>query len=127
MKTQQLAPLVAVLASGVTNVAAWGYLGHETVAYIAADFVADSTKTFMQNILGDTSDNYLASVAAWADSYKYTTAGEFSKEFHYIDANDNPPTTCDVEFERDCGEDNCVVTAIMNYVLDFLPLEGISN
>lgn len=111
MKFQQI---LAVLA-GVTSVSAWGYVGHETVAYVATNFVADSTKTFFQDILGDTSDDYLASVAAWADEYKYTDAGEFSKEFHYIDANDDPPSSCGVEYSRDCAEDNCVVSAIMNY------------
>ena len=113
MKSYQI--VAVALLAGASNVAAWGFEGHETVAYVATNFVASSTKTFFQDILGDTSDDYLASVAAWADEWKYTSAGEFSKEFHYIDALDNPPTACDVKYARDCAEDNCVVSAIVNY------------
>ena len=94
---------------------AWGDLGHQTVAYIAQDFLASKTKTWAQGILGDTSANYLANVSTWADTYKYTSPGEFSEPFHFIDALDSPPETCNVEYSRDCAADNCVVSAIMNY------------
>lgn len=33
----------------------------------------------------------IVSVATWADTYRYTTAGAFSAPWHYVDANDNPP------------------------------------
>ncbi len=51
-----------------------------------------------------------------ADTYRYTAAGEFSAPYHYIDAEDNPPTTCGVVYSRDCGKTGCVVAAINNYV-----------
>ncbi|KAB8231363.1 nuclease S1 [Aspergillus alliaceus] len=94
---------------------AWGNLGHETVAYIAQNFVASSTKTYCQKILGDDSTSYLAKVATWADSYKHTDAGKFSETYHYIDAQDNPPTSCGVNYERDCGSSGCSISAIQNY------------
>ncbi|GME27571.1 Nuclease s1 [Neofusicoccum parvum] len=94
---------------------AWGTLGHETVAFIAQNFVSADTKTWAQGILGDTSTSYLASVATWADSYRYTTEGAFSADYHYIDANDSPPDTCNVELERDCPDSGCIVSAIANY------------
>ncbi|RDW84805.1 putative nuclease S1-1 [Coleophoma cylindrospora] len=105
---------LAILAA-IPRAFAWGTLGHDTVAYIASNFVTAETATYFQNILGDTSANYLASVATWADSYRYTTAGTFSAPYHYIDANDSPPTTCDVVYSRDCGSTGCVVSAIKNY------------
>ncbi|KAH8885517.1 S1/P1 nuclease [Thozetella sp. PMI_491] len=105
----------ALLASGLPAAVAWGAMGHEAVAYVATNFVASSTKTYFQTLLADTSANYLASVAAWADSYRSTTAGKFSAPFHYIDANDNPPSSCSVEYSRDCGSGGCVVSAIANY------------
>lgn len=98
---------------------AWGAYGHETVAYVASNFVSAATKTFFQNLLGDTSVNYLASVAAYADSYRSTTAGKFSAPFHFVDARDDPPSSCSVDFERDCGADGCVISAIQNYVGPF--------
>ncbi|KAG4439213.1 hypothetical protein IFR05_005304 [Cadophora sp. M221] len=106
---------VLLLASGVPLCSAWGTLGHDTIAYIATNFVSSATKTYFQTILGDTSTDYLASVATWADSYRYTTAGKFSAPFHYIDALDNPPSTCGVDYSRDCGTGGCVVSAINNY------------
>ncbi|KAI1127381.1 nuclease S1 precursor [Nemania abortiva] len=106
--------LVAAVAP-LPGALAWGAMGHETIAYIASNFVAASTKTYFQTLLADTSADYLANVAAWADSYRYTTAGSFSAPYHYIDANDNPPTTCGVDYSRDCGAEGCVVSALQNY------------
>ncbi|KAF2203726.1 S1/P1 nuclease, partial [Delitschia confertaspora ATCC 74209] len=94
---------------------AWGALGHETVAYVAQSYLLPATKQFAQNILNDTSNSYLANVATWADSYRYTAEGAFSAVLHYIDANDNPPESCDVDFERDCTEEGCIVSAIANH------------
>jgi hypothetical protein len=54
----------------------------------------------------------------WADSFRYTQAGKFSAPFHFIDAEDNPPSSCGVTYSRDCGEKGCVVGAISNYVRD---------
>jgi hypothetical protein len=99
-------------------VTAWGNLGHETVALIAQQYISSTTISFCQNILGDTSDTYLANVATWADSYRYTSAGSYSAPYHFIDAEDDPPTSCNVDYERDCGSRGCVVSAISNYVSD---------
>ena len=112
----KFAATVVPLLSFAPSALAWGTLGHETVAYIATNFVSTATKTFCQQILADTSTSYLANVATWADSYRYTTAGKFSAPYHYIDANDNPPSACGVDYERDCGTEGCIVRAISNYV-----------
>jgi len=111
---------VALLASGLPSTLAWGALGHEPIASVATNFVASSTKSYFQSLLGDTSTDYLASVAAWADSYRETTAGKFSAPFHFIDANDNPPSSCSVVLSRDCGSSGCVVSAISNYTTRLL-------
>ncbi|KAI1435003.1 nuclease S1 precursor [Xylaria sp. CBS 124048] len=107
---------VALLASAaLPGALAWGAMGHETIAYIASNFVSSDTESYFQGLLGDSSDDYLASVAAWADTYRYTTEGKFSAPYHFIDANDNPPSSCSVDFDRDCGAEGCVVSAIQNY------------
>ncbi|KAF2263883.1 S1/P1 nuclease [Lojkania enalia] len=93
----------------------WGTLGHTTVALIAQNFISPKTVEFTQHLLNDTSSNYLANVATWADSYRYTAEGGFSSPFHYIDALDSPPETCNVDFGRDCPEEGCIVSAIANY------------
>jgi hypothetical protein len=115
MKVSILTPL-CLLLSTVPSTYAWGTLGHQTVAYVASNFVNPDTKTYFQTLLGDKTDDYLARVATWADSFRYTAAGRFSASFHYIDANDTPPTSCGIEYARDCGEKGCVVAAIQNYV-----------
>ena len=106
-------PIISIIPS----TSAWGTLGHEAVADIAASFLKPATTTFCQNLLGDTTANYLASVSTWADTFRYTSAGSFSKAFHYIDARDDPPTTCGVDYARDCGGGGCVVAAIANYTM----------
>lgn len=99
---------------------AWGSLGHEAVAYVASNFVATDTKSYFQAILRNETDSYLAGVATWADSFRYTAAGRFTAPFHFIDAEDNPPSSCGVKFSRDCPKQGCVVAAIQNYVCGIL-------
>ena len=94
---------------------AWGEEGHETIAYIAQNLMSSETKTKTQTIMADISSSWLASIAGWADDYRYTSAGAWSEPLHFIDANDNPPSKCDVEYSRDCGDKGCVVSAITNY------------
>lgn len=108
-------PSLLLTLTALQGVSAWGTLGHETIAYIAQHYVSASTATWAQAILADNGTSYLANVATWADSYRYTTAGKFSAPFHFIDAEDDPPHSCGVEFDRDCGDGGCVVSAIANY------------
>ncbi|KAK8155823.1 nuclease PA3 [Phyllosticta citrichinensis] len=116
MPTPRLSVVSLLPLSLLTSQAhAWGYLGHETVAFIAQNFVSSETATWAQDILADDGTSYLASVATWADSYRYTDEGDFSADYHWIDANDDPPETCNVDLERDCPEQGCIVSAIANY------------
>ena len=108
--------VLTALFGALPHVSAWGVLGHDTVAYVASNFVKPATKAYAQQILGDTSADYLANVATWADSFRSTSAGRFSAPFHFIDANDSPPDACSIDFARDCGAAGCVVSAINNYV-----------
>ncbi|KAJ7102375.1 S1/P1 nuclease-domain-containing protein [Mycena belliarum] len=94
---------------------AWGSLGHATVAYVAQNYVTAQTAAWAKGVLNDTSTSYLANIASWADSYRATAAGAWSAPLHFIDAEDNPPTTCDVDFARDCGAAGCSVSAMANY------------
>ncbi|KAG6039451.1 hypothetical protein E4U41_002536 [Claviceps citrina] len=109
---------VAALAVGLASApvaTAWGSLGHITTAYLASHFVANSTEAFFQELLLSDDHDYLAKVASWADSVRYTKWGRFTKNFHFIDAHDSPPRSCNVDFERDCKADGCVISALANY------------
>lgn len=111
-------PLIAaalVLGRWTPFASAWGTLGHESIAWIAQSFVSSATKAAVQATLDSTQANYMANVSTWADSYRYTSAGAWSAPLHYIDATDNPPTSCSVDYDRDCGPAGCSVSAIVNY------------
>ncbi|KIX04656.1 uncharacterized protein Z518_05526 [Rhinocladiella mackenziei CBS 650.93] len=110
-------PVVAalLLASLTRLTRAWGTLGHQTVAWIAQSYVSSTTEAAIKDILGSTQADYMANVSTWADSYRYTSAGGWSAPLHYIDANDNPPSSCSVEYDRDCSDAGCSVSAIVNY------------
>ena len=60
---------------------AWGTLGHATVGAIADHYLTPTAKTYVSNLLGP--GNTMASVASWADTYRYTTAGKFSAPYQY--------------------------------------------
>jgi hypothetical protein len=108
-------PALLALLPLLPSVYAWGSLGHTTVALIAQNFVSPRTAHFAQLLLNDTSSTYLGNIATWADSYRYTDEGAFSSPLHYIDALDTPPLNCNVDYERDCPEEGCIVSAIANY------------
>lgn len=52
---------------------AWGVVGHATVGTIADHYLTFQARTYVSNLLG--TGETLASVALWADDYRYTTAG----------------------------------------------------
>ena len=54
---------------------AWGVVGHATIATIANNYLTSAAKTYVASILGQ--GVTMASVASWADDYRYTTAGKF--------------------------------------------------
>jgi len=105
----RLLTFTTLLGTALPLANAWGTLGHETVAFIAQDRMAAHTVSWAQGVLGNTSTSYLAGIAAWADTYRYTAAGAFSAPFHFIDAEDSPPNSCSVDYDRDCGAKGCVV------------------
>lgn len=73
----------------------------------------------MANILGDVD---ISDASIWADWYKTTPEGRETGSWHFVNAHDSPPKSCDLDFERDCG-DRCLVTAILNVVSLLLKVE----
>ncbi|CAG7947385.1 unnamed protein product [Penicillium nalgiovense] len=109
---------IAFVTFGVIHGAnAWGALGHATVGYVAQQYISSEAASWAQEILNDTSSSYLANVGSWADQYRYTDDGKWSAPLHYIDAMDDPPKSCNVDYERDCADEGCVVSAIANYTV----------
>jgi hypothetical protein len=66
--------------------------------------------------LGNDNDDYLGKVAIWADKFKKTKEGSFSRNFHFIDAHDDPDhDQCQVDYARDCKAGGCIISALANY------------
>ncbi|KAI0323505.1 nuclease Le1 [Cubamyces sp. BRFM 1775] len=95
---------------------AWGTLGHQTVGYVAQEFLAPKALAFVKSSLGSTYDESLGPAAPWADSVKYESAYRWSSPLHFVDAEDSPLSgSCSVEEQRDCGDEDCILAAIANY------------
>lgn len=76
MRTSIVIPILA--ASGAQ---AWGTVGHATVATIADNYLTSQAKTWVSGLLGN--GVTMASVASWADTFRYTKGGRFSAPFQY--------------------------------------------
>lgn len=75
--------------------AAWGPVGHETVAYIAQANISSKTKSAVDALLGKAK---MATDAPWADTYRVTHPE--TEGWHFIDipipvGNDSPKTEAD--------------------------------
>ncbi|KAI0357186.1 nuclease Le1 [Trametes cingulata] len=100
----------------IHSVAAWGTLGHQTVGYVAQEFLAPKALAFVQSSLGSTYDESLGPAAPWADTVRSETAYKWSAPLHFVDAEDSPLSgSCSVQETRDCGDGDCILTAIANY------------
>lgn len=82
--------------------------------------MANSTEAYFKYLLYNETSDYLANIATWADSVRYTRWGQFTRTFHFIDAKDNPPESCNVDMERDCKATGCVVSSLANYTVQSL-------
>ncbi|KDR85235.1 hypothetical protein GALMADRAFT_218323 [Galerina marginata CBS 339.88] len=93
----------------------WGANGHMAVGYIAMPFLSPKALSFVKSSLGTTYNQSLGPAATWADDVKSEAAYAWSSALHFVDAEDNPPTSCSVSEMRDCANGKCILTAIANY------------
>jgi len=112
MKSYGLASVIVIFAS---EVCAWGASGHQAVGYVAQEFLAPKALAFVEESLGTTYSKSLGIAATWADDIKSGTAYKWASALHYVDAEDNPPSSCSVNQVRDCPDGNCILSAIANY------------
>ncbi|KAG9022206.1 hypothetical protein FS837_006531 [Tulasnella sp. UAMH 9824] len=116
----------------VSSAQAWGDLGHKTVANVALQFLPPNVVSSLDAILAAdgnkrSDDPTIVDVASWADDFDHQKdgSGDFSKEFHFIDAQDDPPFQCGIDLNRDCsGPNGCVVKAIANYTQQLVSPNG---
>ncbi|KAE8423315.1 S1/P1 nuclease [Aspergillus pseudocaelatus] len=99
------------LLSALQLIAGWGDLGHRTVAYLAQKYLNDEGTHLVQNILRTDNNDDISDAAVWADRIKFRRPS--TRPWHFIDAQDNAPSSCSVTYESDCNR-GCVVSAIKN-------------
>ncbi|KXN87540.1 Nuclease S1 [Leucoagaricus sp. SymC.cos] len=107
--------LLGVVSLAATSAYGWGATGHEAVGYIAMQFLAPNALSFVQSSLGSTYSESLGPAATWADEVKSEKAYAWSADLHFVDAQDNPPSSCSVSESRDCADNQCILGAIANY------------
>lgn len=113
--SQLLLPAFTALTVFAPSTAAWGMLGHRTVALLASRYLLPETAAWVKGLLPGSQSMVTAST--WPDYYAHTPGGRYSAPWHWIDSKDNPPHTCEVNYKRDChGEEGCIVSAIVNMV-----------
>ena len=90
----------------------WGTLGHRTVAYLAAQYLTPEASTYVANLLNHQD---ISEAALWADKIRYIPGFAYTRAWHYIDAQDDPPRQCGLNFTRDClPAEGCAVSALVN-------------
>ncbi|KAF9454949.1 nuclease Le1 [Macrolepiota fuliginosa MF-IS2] len=107
--------LFCVISLAAISAYGWGANGHEAVGYVAMQFLAPNALSFVQSSLGSTYSESLGPAATWADDVKSSKAYSWSAILHFVDANDDPPTSCSVSQSRDCADNQCILGAIANY------------
>lgn len=94
------------------SVLAWGNIGHRTVAYLAQKYLSPGATTYVSTLLPDTD---ISDAAIWADQVKRHPEFHGTDKWHFIDAEDDPPRSCQVNYNRDCNPTpGCIVSAITN-------------
>lgn len=96
---------------------AWGEHGHRTVGYLARMYFTEEAENLYNELVEPTSIFDISDGAVWPDSNSVRSKMPYSRPWHYIDAKDNPPMTCKINFTADCDpEKSCIVAAIVNQV-----------
>lgn len=117
-----LVGLFAGLFAGL--VAAWGPIGHSTIAEIAQQLISPSVNAAIAPLL-TRYDGNMSLAANWADEVRTLPEFSWSEPLHFINT---PDWNCSYIRQRDCFNDDhqygfCVDGAIQNYtyILDSYP------
>jgi hypothetical protein len=110
--TRNLPTFLSLCVLPLPCVLAWGNIGHRTVAYLAEKYLSPGATTYVSALLGDAD---ISDAAVWPDEVRRSREFHYTAGWHFIDAEDNPPQLCQVNYNRDCNPGpGCVVSAIAN-------------
>jgi hypothetical protein len=88
---------------------AWGDNGHITVAKIADLNLTAKARADVADLLGSGVHIYDRKIAMFADVFKFTDAGRFTRNWHFVDI---PITESNYDASRDCSGGDCAVFRI---------------
>lgn len=88
---------------------AWGQFGHTATGSIAQSLMSSNGVSSIETLLGG---HDLGEDANWADVVKFTTRYKYTYSLHFVNT---PDWACDFNYDRDCGDDECLVGAITNF------------
>lgn len=122
----------------------WGYIGHDTTAYLAYNWLTDETKTYLLDTYNITSRDQFVATATWADTVKETPKYGWSYELHFVDVNTDPPQNCPnitsddkylvlprnrcaLNYTLDCVDNRCIIGAVSNYTARYLTMNDFDS
>ncbi|KAK5937863.1 hypothetical protein PMZ80_009992 [Knufia obscura] len=107
--------LLTLVTTHLHLVASWGSLGHRTTVALSLLHIPQThpAHTLLSSLLHNQDPT---TAGLFPDKIRYIPSFAYTAPWHYIDALDNPPHQCSINFTRDClPSEGCVVTAIANH------------
>jgi len=107
----------AILAIAISNVYAWGSLGHQLTGAIAQKLISPAAYANVKALLPAEWHGNMSRSSTWADEVKRKAGyAGWSGPLHFVDIEDNPSESCtSYDEKRDCADGGCLVGAIANY------------
>jgi hypothetical protein len=106
-----LAMLVCT-AAAPTPARAWGSVGHEVVAELAAREIGPQARAMVEDLLGDRASQAMREHANWADEIRAIEGLGITAPFHYLNF---PRGECRYVARRDCPGGRCIVGALERF------------
>lgn len=105
----------AVAASFAAPAFAFGSLGHEVVAELAARQLNPAAKREVERLFGKPADVALREASVWPDHLKGLRALGALGPLHYVSM---PKDQCTLDREKLCPRGNCVVAALESFTVN---------
>eukprot|EP00298_Acanthocystis_sp_HF-20_P016229 c21418_g1_i1.p1 GENE.c21418_g1_i1~~c21418_g1_i1.p1 ORF type:complete len:312 (-),score=115.66 c21418_g1_i1:119-1033(-) len=101
-----------------TNNLKWGPVGHSITGDIAQLLLNDEALRVVKTLipLGN-----ISAVSSWADEVKSEPQYRWSAMYHFVDT---PDWVCNFNQQRDCPQNNCLISAISNYTHRLTTTDG---
>ncbi|MCQ4167403.1 S1/P1 nuclease [Tahibacter harae] len=116
MSLRQLFSAVLAVAGLISagTAAAWGPLGHRTIAGMAQERLSEPVRREVRNLLQPDNESTLVDIATWADDLRDIdpARARATGKLHYVNFSS---AQCRYTPQRDCRKGECVVASIEHY------------